>query len=72
MAVASRFIRAYGMGMTLLADNTAILIKTQELCAAIAGDPAFMQYQARIETFLDDDDARMQYTELSVRPQRSQ
>ena len=47
--------------MTLLADNSAILLKTQELCAAIAGDPGFLQYQARIEAFLDDDDARLQY-----------
>ncbi|MEI6675466.1 MAG: YlbF family regulator [Verrucomicrobiota bacterium] len=47
--------------MTLLADNSAILIKTQELCAEITGHPVFLQYQARIETFLDDDAARMQY-----------
>lgn len=47
--------------MTLLADNSTILIKTQELCAEIAGHPVFLQYQARIESFLDDDDARMQY-----------
>jgi len=49
------------MRMTLLADNSAILTKTRELCAEIAGDPVFLQYQAQIETFLDDDDARMQY-----------
>ena len=52
---------AYGMRMTLLADKSAILAKTQELCAEIAGDPLFLQYQVRIETFLDDDAARMQY-----------
>ncbi|KAB2641623.1 MAG: YlbF family regulator [Verrucomicrobia bacterium] len=47
--------------MTLLADNSAILLKTQELCAAIVGDPAFLQFQTRIENFLDDDAARSQY-----------
>ena len=47
--------------MTLLADTSAILTKTKELCAEIAKDPVFLQYQARIECFLDDDDARMQY-----------
>ena len=47
--------------MTLLAENSTILLKTQELCAAIAGDPGFQQYQTRIESFLDDDDARLQY-----------
>ena len=47
--------------MTLLAENSAILIKTKELCAEIAGHPAFLQFQTRIESFLDDDDARVQY-----------
>lgn len=61
MAVARRQFRVYGKPMTLLADNSAILLKTQELCAAIAGDPAFLQYQSRIETFLDDAAARAQY-----------
>jgi len=61
MAVAMRIFHGYGMRMTLLADKSSILAKTRELCAEIAGDPAFLQYQARIETFLDDDDARMQY-----------
>jgi cell fate (sporulation/competence/biofilm development) regulator YlbF (YheA/YmcA/DUF963 family) len=47
--------------MTLLADTSAILTKTKELCAEIAGDAVFLQYQASVESFLDDDDARMQY-----------
>lgn len=47
--------------MTLLAENSPILAKTRELCAEIAGNPVFLQYQARIETFLDDDAARTQY-----------
>ena len=61
MAVASWIIRDYGMRMTLLADNSTILIKTKELCAEIAGHPVFLQHQARIESFLDDDAARTQY-----------
>ena len=47
--------------MTLLTDNSAILLKTQELCATIAENPDFLQYQSRIEKFLDDDAARAQY-----------
>ena len=47
--------------MTLFDDNSAIMTKTKELCAEIAGHPVFQQYQARIESFLDDDAARLQY-----------
>ena len=61
MAVASWIFRVYGKRMTLLAENSTILNKTKELCAEIAGNPVFLQNQVRIETFLDDDDARTQY-----------
>lgn len=61
MAVARGIFHAYARRMTLLADNSPILLKTQELCAAIAGDPTFLQFQTRIEKFLDDDAARAQY-----------
>ncbi len=47
--------------MSLLAENSTIMIKTKELCAEIAGHPVFQQYQAHIETFLDDESARSQY-----------
>ena len=49
------------MRMTLLDENSAIMTKTRELCAEIAGNPVFLQYQAHIESFLDDDAARLQY-----------
>jgi len=49
------------MGMTLLANESTILTKTQDLCAAIAAEPVFLEHQARIERFLDDDAARLQY-----------
>jgi cell fate (sporulation/competence/biofilm development) regulator YlbF (YheA/YmcA/DUF963 family) len=61
MAVARRAISDYGMRMTLLADNSTILTKTRELCAAIAEDPTFLQLQERIERFLDDDASRTEY-----------
>lgn len=61
MTVASRAICYYGKSMTMLADDSPILIKTKELCAAIAADPMFSQLQDRIECFLDDEAARSQY-----------
>jgi cell fate (sporulation/competence/biofilm development) regulator YlbF (YheA/YmcA/DUF963 family) len=47
--------------MTLLAEDSAIITKTKELCAEIAGSPLFTELQSKIETFLSDDAARNQY-----------
>lgn len=47
--------------MTLLADDSTIITKTKELCAEIAGSPIFTELQAKIESFLSDDQARSHY-----------
>jgi cell fate (sporulation/competence/biofilm development) regulator YlbF (YheA/YmcA/DUF963 family) len=47
--------------MTLLADDSAIITKTKELCAEIAGSPVFTELQSKIECFLSDDTARNEY-----------
>jgi cell fate (sporulation/competence/biofilm development) regulator YlbF (YheA/YmcA/DUF963 family) len=47
--------------MSLTAEDSAVLVKTRELCAVIAGDPVFLSLQQSVERFLDDDAARLQY-----------
>ncbi|MDB6079322.1 MAG: control of competence regulator comk ylbf/ymca [Akkermansiaceae bacterium] len=47
--------------MTLLAEESAVMSKTRELCEAIASDTRFAQLQKNVERFLDNDAARMMY-----------
>lgn len=44
--------------MNLLEDNSPVMEKTRELCAAIAGDPEFGALQKDVEAFFADDTAR--------------
>lgn len=53
--------------MSLTAENSAVLVKTRELCAVIAGDPVFLSLQQSVERFLDDDAARLQYQSVHER-----
>lgn len=50
-----------GFGMSMLADNSAVMTKARELCAAIADDADFQALQKRVESFLEDDSARLMY-----------
>ncbi len=52
---------------SLLADDSAVLTKTRELCEQIAKDPAFLKLQADVERFLNDDAARLQYKSVHER-----
>ena len=47
--------------MNLLEDDSLIMSKTRELCAAIAGDPEYQELLAQVEKFLGDDEARLSY-----------
>lgn len=47
--------------MSILSDDSAVMTKARELCAAIAEDAQFQALQKKVETFLDDDSARMMY-----------
>ena len=49
------------MGMSMLTDDSAVMTKARELCAAIAEDAHFLELQKKVETFLDDDSARLMY-----------
>lgn len=53
--------------MTLIADDSAVLTKTRELCAVIAGDPVFVSLQESVERFLNNDEARLQYQSVHER-----
>ena len=43
--------------MSILAEDSAVISKTKELCAQIASDPSFLKLQADVERFLADDSA---------------
>ncbi len=47
--------------MSIVAEESAVIEKTKELCAHIASDPGFLKLQANVERFLSDDAARLQY-----------
>ena len=52
---------AYGRGMSMLADDSTVMTKTRELCAAISGDTRFQALQKDVERFLEDENARTMY-----------
>lgn len=47
--------------MSMILDQTNILAKTKELCAALIEDDFYKDLQANIETFLSNDEAKLQY-----------
>lgn len=52
---------------SLVAEDSAVISKTKELCATIVKDPAFQQLQADVERFLNDDAAKLQYQSVHER-----
>lgn len=52
---------------SLLAEDSAVISKTKELCASIVKDPVFLQLQADVERFLNDDAAKLQYQSVHER-----
>lgn len=51
----------------MLSENSPVLTKTLELCEAIASDSRFILLQERVEKFLNDDAARLQYQSVHER-----
>ena len=47
--------------MSMLADDSAVMSRTKELCEAIASDPEYKALLQDVEAFLGDDAARLQY-----------
>lgn len=53
--------------MSIIAEDSAVIAKTRELCAQIASDPTFLSLQESVERFLTDDGARLQYQSVHER-----
>ncbi|MFM2220542.1 MAG: hypothetical protein RLZZ553_290 [Verrucomicrobiota bacterium] len=53
--------------MSLLSEDSAVMNKTRELCATIATDATFLKLTERVEAFLDNDAARLQYQSVNER-----
>lgn len=58
--------------MNLLLDESAVMTKTKELCAAIAEDPEYKGLKQSVERFLGDDGARLQYQSVHERGEELQ
>lgn len=53
--------------MSLLSEDSVVMVKTRELCATIVGDTNFQSLSERVEAFLGDDAARLQYQSVNER-----
>jgi cell fate (sporulation/competence/biofilm development) regulator YlbF (YheA/YmcA/DUF963 family) len=67
MAVASIGKQGYSPRMSIIAEDSAVIVKTRELCAQIASDPQFLKLQGSVERFLSDDTSRLQYQSVHER-----
>ena len=47
--------------MSMTIEESAVTAKTKELCAAIVEQESFAKLQSQVETFLNNDEARLQY-----------
>jgi len=53
--------------MSIISEDSSVIAKTKELCAEIVAEPRFKELQGRVERFLDDDAARLQYQSVHER-----
>ena len=67
MPVASRVLWGYGSAMSIVAEDTAVIVKTKELCALIASDPSYLKLKSDVERFIANDEARLQYQSVHER-----
>lgn len=51
--------------MALVADQSIVLRKTQELCEALLQDPHFQELRLKVDQFMINDAAKQQYQDLS-------
>ena len=47
--------------MSMILEESAVTAKTKELCASIVEQESFVRLQSQVETFLNNDEARLQY-----------
>jgi len=55
--------------MQLLENNSEVMTKTRELCDVIVKDAEYQQILAKIETFLNNDEARLSYQSVHEKGQ---
>ena len=55
--------------MKMLADDSLVISKTKELCAAIADDPEYRSMMEKVECFMEDDAAKLQFQSVQERSQ---
>lgn len=55
--------------MKMLADDSLVIGKTKELCAAIADDPEYRSMIEKVERFMEDDAAKLQFQSVQERSQ---
>ena len=53
--------------MSIASYDSSLISKTRELCSQIASDPIYLQLQEKVERFLNDDAARLQYQSVHER-----
>ena len=53
----------------MLADDSLVISKTKELCAAIADDPEYRSMMKKVECFMEDDAAKLQFQSVQERSQ---
>ena len=53
--------------MSIIAEESSVIVKTRELCAQIVSDPSVLKLQASVERFLNDDASRLQYQSVHER-----
>lgn len=56
----------------MLANDSQVIVKTKELCALIAGDPEYRELLDKVERFLDDEGAKLQFQSVQERGQELQ
>ncbi len=61
LTVAGSESRDYGFLMKILEDDSAVMSKARELCSTIAEDADYQQLLAKVESFLNNDEARLAY-----------
>jgi cell fate (sporulation/competence/biofilm development) regulator YlbF (YheA/YmcA/DUF963 family) len=47
--------------MNMILEESKVTVKTEELCASIVEQESFKKLQSQVETFLNNDEARLQY-----------
>ncbi len=53
--------------MSIIAEDSTVIVKTRELCAQIVSDPTYLKLQESVERFLNDDASRLQYQSVHER-----